>query len=223
MPGRVHTPANLTWSPTADGTVVARDGFPGWDDDVPVLLGRVANEARYFVRPGGHYNWGVVENMANAFTQGRADEALALLRHNTQDPYTALDVLFTTAIWTEPALATLNRFASLDGTVYPFRFTRVSPGAAASGDLAKHTSEIRYVFGNLDPAEDYNAIDARVSDTMQEAWTAFARTGVPENLGLAWPSYRPDNPELTVIGDDVTTAPLVIAPLTALIAEGRAS
>lgn len=221
VPGQVHTPANLIWSPTADGIVVDRDGFSGWDDDVPVLLGRVENEARYFVRPDGDYDWGLVEDMADAFTGGRAEEALALLRQDTDDPYSALDSLFTTAIWTEPALATLKRFASIGRTVYPFRFTRVSPGAAASGDLAKHTSEIRYIFGNLEPAEDYNAIDARLSEDMQEAWTTFALTGVPETHGQAWPGYRPDDPEITVLGNEVTTKPLVVAPLTTLIAEGR--
>jgi len=221
VPGRVHTPANLTWSPIPDGTVVARDGFPGWEDDVPVLLGRVANEARYFVRPGGHYDWAVVENMAKAFTGERSGEAIALLRQSTEDPYTALDVLFTAAVWTEPALATLNRFASLGRTVYPYRFTRVSPGAKASGDLAKHTSEIRYVFGNLAPAEDYDAVDARLSRDMQEAWTTFARNGIPALGGQPWPSYRPNSSTLAVLGDEVTYEPLVVTPLTSLIASRR--
>jgi hypothetical protein len=156
--------------------------------------------------------------MAKAFTGERSDEAIALLRQSTDDPYTALDVLFTTAVWTEPALATLNRFASLGRTVYPYRFTRVSPGAKASGDLAKHTSEIRYVFGNLAPPENYDAVDARLSRDMQEAWTTFARNGIPELRGQTWPSYKPNRSNLTVLGDEVTYEPLDVAPLTSLIA-----
>jgi para-nitrobenzyl esterase len=219
--GRVHTPANLTWSPVADGVVVARDGLPGWGEDVPVLVGTVENEARYFIRPGGHYDWAVVENMAAAFTHGHSTDAVGLLHQSTDDPDAALDILFTTAVWTEPALATLNRFHDLGRSVYSFRFTRVSPGARASGELAKHTSEIRYVLGTLDPARDYDEIDARLSRQMQEAWTTFARTGVPETTDQPWPSYERDAPIQTLLGDEVIFEPLTVAPLAALIAEQR--
>ncbi|GGF22638.1 carboxylic ester hydrolase [Subtercola lobariae] len=221
--GRVHTPANLTWSPVADGVVVSQQGFAGWADDVPVLLGRVANEARYFIRPGGRYDWAVVENMAAAFAGDRRAEAMAVLHDSTDDPYAALDVLFTTAVWTEPALATLNRFVQLGRTVFPYRFTRVSPGAKASGDLAKHTAEIRYVFGNLEPAEAYDEVDAQLSRDMQEAWSTFARTGAPEVRGREWPRYRQGEAEVTVLGDQVGFESLVVEPLTAIIASQRRS
>jgi para-nitrobenzyl esterase len=219
--GRVHTPANLTWCPVADGSVVALEGFPGWEAEVPVLLGRVENEARYFIKPGGTYHWGIVENMAKAFAGERSEEAIALLRRATDDPYSALDLLFTTAIWTEPALASLDRFASLGRTVYPFRFARVSPAARASGDLAKHTSEIRYVFGNLAPSEDYDGIDIEISSALQEAWTTFARTGTPAVNGVTWPRYAPDDPALTVISDEVHAERLTVTPLTTLIRSQR--
>lgn len=52
--GRVHTPANLTWYPVADGeTVAGDDTFPGWPRGVPVMLRCVENEARFFIRPSG--------------------------------------------------------------------------------------------------------------------------------------------------------------------------
>lgn len=217
----VHTPADLTWGPVADGNVVATNGFPGWDRGVPVMLGWVANEARYFIRPGGQYDWADVEKMAQGFAAAGASEVLSLLRESTHDPYTALDILFTTAVWIEPALASLERFAGSNHPVYPFQFSRVSPAAERSGELAQHTSEIRYVFGNLAPESHYDAVDRRLSTEMQEAWTAFAHTGVPRAGGRSWPNYQTDNPRLTVLGNTVSTDSLAVAPLTKFFASQR--
>ena len=105
--------------------------------------------------------------------------------------------------------------------MYTYRFTRVSPAARASGDLAKHTAEIRYVFGNLAPAEDYDLVDDRLSSRMQEAWTTFAADGAPSTAAGPWPAYRSDAPVVTVLGDEVTTEPVVADPLVALIADRR--
>jgi para-nitrobenzyl esterase len=221
QPGRIHTPADLTWRPVADGSVVARDGFPGWADGVPVMLGWTAHEARYFLRPGTPCSWELVGAMAEAFAGPRAGDAVGLLREETSDPYEAVDALFTTAVWIEPALATLRRFAAMGRTVHPFVFSRSSPGARESGALAAHTSEIRYVFGTLSPACAHDATDARLSEAMQEAWTQFARTGTPRSGGAAWPAYDPRDPQVMELGDAPRTVPLSVTPLAALIAEGR--
>jgi carboxylesterase type B len=104
----------------------------------------------------------------------RADEILAEL---TGSPYEALANLFTTAIWTEPTLASYRRFTDLGRTSYAYHFARVSPGNRRTGMLAYHCAELPYLFGHLIPAEDYDEVDAQVSDTIQHAWTEFARTG----------------------------------------------
>jgi len=110
-----------------------------------VLLGCLENEARYFLR-SRDVNRAMVETMARALAGGRADRVLQAL---PEDPYDALDRLFAAAIWLEPALATVERFAELGRHLYYYHFTRVSPGARRTGDLAKHSAEIRYVFGTL--------------------------------------------------------------------------
>jgi hypothetical protein len=36
------------------------------------------------------------------------------------------------------------------------------------------SAELRYLFGHLIPAEHYDDVDARMSETIEHAWTEFA-------------------------------------------------
>jgi para-nitrobenzyl esterase len=226
-PGTVHTPANLVWCPTEDGHVVGAD-LSCWRADIPVLFGHTTDEARFFIRPSGPYGAppGMVDpaqlytpatlaRMAAVLGRQQADRIVASL---TGSPYEELAELFTTAIWTEPALASYRRFTELGRTAYAYRFVRVSPGNRRSGMLAFHSCEIPYVFGHLTPAEDYDGLDAQVSETMAHAWTQFARTGVPSSPdGTPWPAVNTTASRVTVIDDEAQSCPLEVGPVTGLI------
>jgi para-nitrobenzyl esterase len=226
-PGQVHTPANLVWCPTEDGQVVSAD-LSSWGTDIPALFGHTADEARFFITPTGPYGAppGMVDpaqlytpatlaRMAAVFGRQQADRIVASL---TGSPYEELAELFTTAIWTEPALASYRRFTDLGRTAYAYRFVRVSPGNRRTGMLAFHSCEIPYVFGHLTPAEDYDDVDAQVSETMAHAWTEFARTGVPSSPdGTPWPAANTAAPQVTVIDDKAQSCPLEVGPVTGLI------
>ena len=156
--------------------------------------------------------------MARVLSGPRSRDVLALFDRTGGTWYEALDHLITTAIWTEPALATLKRFDQQGRRVYAYHFARVAPDGRRTGELAKHTSEIRYVFGNLVPTDAYNAVDADISRAMQGVWIEFARTGVPCNPDRSpWPCYDRTAPFLTWIEDEMTSRPLVIDELTTLI------
>ncbi|WP_248963589.1 carboxylesterase/lipase family protein [Sphaerisporangium perillae] len=231
-PGEVHTPANLVWFPTEDGQVVGPD-LSCWEADVPVLFGHTGDEARFFIRPGGPYGAppgtvnpaelytpATLARMATVLGGQRADDILGRL---TGSPYEALAELFTSAIWTEPALASYLRFTDLGRTTYAYRFVRVSPGNRATGMLAFHCSELPYAFGHLLPAEDYDEVDAHVSGTLAHAWTEFARTGVPSSPdGTPWPAATRTAPRLTLIDDKAHSCPLDIGPTTEMINSLRA-
>jgi para-nitrobenzyl esterase len=218
-PGHVHTPANLVWMPVPDGeTVVEGDGFPGWADDVPVMLGCLENEARYFIKPSGTYTRDVLENMARQLCGPQAEAVMALFDGSDLTPYEALDKLFTAIIWTEPALETVRRFHRLGRRFHYYHFARLSPGAVATQDLVKHSAEIRYVFGNLTADGAYDNQDRYVSDLMQDAWIAFARTGEPRSgEGPAWPPYAGEGSPVAWVEDEVSIRPFPVTEVMKLI------
>jgi para-nitrobenzyl esterase len=224
-PGQVHTPANLIWCPTIDGRVVG-DDLSCWPADLPVLFGCTEHEARFFITPTGPYGAPgtdpaqiytpeTLANMAKVLGGQRADDILA---HLPRSPYEALAELYTTAIWTEPAIASYRRFTDLGRTTYAYRFARVSPGNRRTGMLAHHCAELPYLFGHLIPAQQYDEVDAEVSNAIQHAWTDFARTGAPRNSdGTPWPGSTITTPLLTVIDDNPHSHPVDNSPVDEMI------
>jgi para-nitrobenzyl esterase len=217
--GQVHTPANLVWMPVVDGVTVVDGDYPAWPDQMPVMLGCLENEARYFIKPNGTtYTPDLLANMACALCEPKADEILAHFDAEQLAPYDALDKLFTTIIWTEPALETVGKFAALGRRFYYYHFKRLSPGAIATQELVKHTAELRYVFGNLTDDGAYDDVDRRVSTLMQDAWISFARNGTPEGPnGTPWPRYVAGDPRAAVIDDTVTIEPFPMNKVIAIV------
>jgi len=243
QPGKVHTPDNLIWVPVPDDLVDAT-GFPGWADDVPVMFGCTQNEARYFVKPrgpelpfprsigvailnlvkpGGIYGWSIVEKITSALCGQHAQQVMNIFHRSGQTPYECLDWLLTSMIWKEPAYQTGERFAALKRTFYYYEFSRASPGARRNRDLARHTSEIRYVFGNLTADGHYDEVDQQVADDMQSAWTTFAKSGVPQSAdGVSWPAFDARAPKFMSIGEQPLSRPHEVSELARVIASMRA-
>jgi para-nitrobenzyl esterase len=242
QPGKIHTPANLVWVPVPDD-LVAADSFPGWPDNLPVLMGCTENEARYFIKPGGPqlpfprniaiamlnwikpggvYSWAIVERIVAGIAGGRASEVSALLRRSGKKPYECLDWLMTSIIFKEPLHESTQRFMGLNRTFYCYDFARVSPGERRSRLLAQHTSEIRYLFGNLTTDGQYDETDRKIAEELQSAWTSFARTGVPRSTdGAAWPALEAAAPRYMTIGDELSRRPYASSDMVRLVASLR--
>jgi len=76
--------------------------------------------------------------------------------------------------------------------VYRYRFDLGQPDPKTSQRVAFHSSEIDYVFSQLDarPGVVWAKEDRRLSQQMEKYWSNFARTGNPNGRGLAhWPVY----------------------------------
>jgi para-nitrobenzyl esterase len=199
-PGKVHTPANLVWVPVDDEDVLRAEDGLGAMAIVPILMGFTKNEARYFIKPGQPRDEKMLEAMTRVMGREQADSLIIALNALDGELYDRVDKIFTSSIWAEPALATARMVSAINPRLYEYRFDRVSPGMRKSSELAKHTAEIKYVFGNMRPSDCYDDIDMSLSAFMQDAWVAFARTGTPHGMnGEPWPAYTVESERGLVI------------------------
>jgi len=95
------------------------------------------------------------------------------------------------------AVAELAWHAAAGNTTFEYEFARVAGRQRLGG--ATHASELAYVFGTLDrgfvavvgpPPSGFSTTDRKVSETMQQYWTNFAKTGNPNGGKLPqWPKF----------------------------------
>jgi para-nitrobenzyl esterase len=214
-PRRVHTPANLTWMPVNDGVILPVDSASCPMAAVPLLLGFTRNEARYFIKPGMlPYNRIILGALTKVLARDQARAVLARLATQKTSIYDRCDQVYTAAIWAEPTLTTAKRLVAAGHRFFSYRFDRVSPGAKKSNFLAKHTAELRYLFGTL-TADEYDDTDARVATWMQAQWVGFARDGAPVD-NTAWRPYGEDK-RIMVIGDEFTRGRIENDPVVLLL------
>ena len=178
----------MRWWPAADDRLLPRtvgQDLSAETADVPLLIGHNANEANALVgsfkaRPM------MYAGMAPAIL---GPDALALFRMHSpltrRGAWRGLERLFTNMIFLEPAYEMARQLAALGRPVWVYHFAHVPRRLASPHQLANHTYEIPYVFGNLD--ERAEGQERELSEVMQEAWVAFARSGDPgAGTGLYW-------------------------------------
>ena len=99
-------------------------------------------------------------------------------------------IAYSTWKWMEAQLKTGKQ------PVYRYKFDLAAPPDPnhPQGDVAYHSSEIPYVFGDLDLLKGFawRPEDRTLSKEMQQYWTNFAKTSDPNGDGLPkWPVYTP--------------------------------
>ena len=116
-----------------------------------------------------------------------------------------------------PAARLAELHAAHTPQTYAYLFTWQSP--AWDGKLgAGHVVEVPFVFGTLDAPDAQDLVPAgspvgRLSEQMQDAWIAFARTGSPRTSELSgWEPYTPERRSTMLLG---TTCGPVDAPYEA--------
>lgn len=105
--------------------------------------------------------------------------------------------------WIRPALVDQNKVSGLAGGTVE-KDSKMPKMPEPIG--AQHASEIEYCMGNLNLVKDYawTADDFKVSETMQDYFDNFIKTGTPNGENLPdWPAAKPNDPSPEVMDIDV--------------------
>ena len=207
IPAALGSGYSLSWEPVVDGDFlptdpVTEDSFAEAGRDIPLLIGSNWNE------------WETVDLMSNqAETQydNKTTWTEEETRQHLEEKYgdqtdeivdaflkayphrTAADALYVDSrVIRLPILKIMSHKADQGGApVYAYMFNWESPVLPGT-IMAFHTSEIPFVFNNIDKAvmQIGGGEEARrIEDAMSQAWINFARTGDPSTEEMEWPAY----------------------------------
>jgi len=182
----------------------------GLQNDVPLLIGSNAEEARSLVDVTGMkaatfdsdlaHKWGALPSpLVAAYphaTDGEAQQARLDLER---------DLRFGWDMW---AWARLQAGTGHDH-VYYYLFRQQPPfpvGSVYDGWGASHYAELWYVFDHLDQAPwRWSTADRRVAEEISSYWVNFARSGNPNGPGLpSWPAFTNADSKVLYLGDPIS-------------------
>jgi para-nitrobenzyl esterase len=187
----------LSNQPVADGWVLPAPGSAPTSSEVPLLAGMVADD---LVVSPPDFGPGVRPSVASYRDAAKrkyaedADEFLKLYPVTSDEAAAAMQkVAARDQARVSIDLRSANQ-AKLSGKVYTYFFDRAIPWPEHPEFGAFHTSEVPYVFENLELVHHpFESIDQQISDAVSSYWMNFAASGDPNGKSTAnWPAYTPD-------------------------------
>ena len=182
----------------------------GQQNDVPLLIGSNADEARALVDVT--HNTAATFNSDLEHSVGQLPPALlAAYPHATdQEARQAQlglerDLRFGWDMW---AWARLQAGTGKSPVFY-YSFRQQPPfpaGSVYAGWGASHFAELWYVFDHLDQSPwNWTAADRKLAEEMSSYWVNFARSGDPNGPGLPpWPGFTNVESKVQYLGDPIT-------------------
>jgi para-nitrobenzyl esterase len=204
LPGDPGALGSSPYQPTIDGDVLAEQPSAalaaGRAHAVPFLVGANADETGAAAPPVATET--AYQNLIHAqFGTTLGDQVLAQYPASSFPTPRAAYVRVTTDARFLCPSREIARAADAGQTepVYRYFFAYDDPSPAG----AVHGLDVPFVFGTFDAVQTPNgpyqptATDLAVSAAVQQAWTSFARDGVPSTT-LAWPAWDPTDPTLVI-------------------------
>lgn len=186
----------------------------GQQNDVPLLIGSNANEARSLT-DASHTTAATFDaDIANSFGS-LPPPIMAAYPHTTdaEAPQARLDLERDLRFgWDMWAWARLQA-ATGHALVYYYHFEQQPPfpvNSVYEGWGASHFAELWYVFDHLDPSPwQWSRADRRLAEEISGYWANFARSGNPNGRGLpTWPAFSGTNPKVQYLGNPITVGPV---------------
>lgn len=205
---------HLRWAPIRDGWVLRAGWHPA--HQVTVINGMVADDIGI-----GYYGNGPEPAMTLPDYHKRLQEICGAEVSECLKLYPAQDnqqaaVALRTALQ-DRARISLYKWAAeqthLSPQVYTYYFNRKIPWPQHPEYRVFHSSELPYVFDNLDLMQrPWQPVDYRVAREMSAYWTNFAKTGNPNGHGLPdWPAVQAGKLSIMELGARMEPIPLATA------------
>jgi para-nitrobenzyl esterase len=182
----------------------------GQQNDVPLLIGSNADEARALVDVSQvkaatfdidlEHSFGALPPPLVAAYPHATDQEAKQARLDLER-----DLRFGWDMW---AWARLQAGTG-QSSVYYYSFRQRPPfpaGSVYEGWGASHFAELWYVFDHLNQAPwHWTAADRKVSEEISSYWVNFARTGNPNGSDLpSWPAFTNADSKVVYLGDPIT-------------------
>jgi para-nitrobenzyl esterase len=186
----------------------------GQQNDVPLLLGSNAEEARALVDVSHVTAATFSSDIEQSF--GPLPPALmAAYPHATDDDARTARLDFERDLrfgWDMWAWARLQA-ATGHGQLYYYSFQRrppFPPGSIYADWGASHFAELWYVFDHLDQEQwQWTAADRKLAAHISAYWANFAKSGNPNGSGLpVWPAFTNEANKVQYLSDPITTGPV---------------
>lgn len=202
------------FAPIIDGWYLPESGdeifAEGKQNDVTTLTGWVADEGSF------NDNYGKIpaeefKKQVKRQAGKYADEILKLYPASTEAEASRSQKEFASDIrlismykWAVKR----NQTAKTD--MYTYIFTHQQPGETKEKYLAFHSSELPYVFDNLNQSpRPWTEEDRKIAEIMSNYWVNFISTGDPNGDGLPhWPVFEKSRKETMELGDEMKPRPI---------------
>jgi para-nitrobenzyl esterase len=192
----------------------------GQQNDVPLLLGSNADEARSLTDVSQVKAATFASDVEHSF--GALPPPLIAAYPYATDPEAKQarldlerDLRFGWDMWAWARLQAGTGHSS----VYYYSFRQQPPfpaGSVYEGWGASHFAELWYVFDHLNQEPwRWSASDRKVADEVSSYWINFAKSGNPNSAGLpTWPAFTNTDSKVLYLGDPITVG--VVASPTGL-------
>ena len=208
----VQAPPN---SPVADGWLLPAAGVAPPPNEVPILLGMVADDFGVTpTQPGQKPTVASFQSQQRQKYGELADEFFKLYPAATDDDVLSVEKDATRDqcrvsidLWSANQLKASPK-------IYTYFFDRPIPWPEHPEFQAFHTSEVTYVFRNLGIVDrPWQPVDHQLADKVSSYWMNFARSGDPNDKGLAqWPAYDPSAHVTMELGAKMGAMPETATP-----------